>query len=974
MTPGHSAARTEREKKLSALLSFVSNLAKRFDSSRDLTLVEDLQTHIRRLPLNSSSAVTAKQDELDRTGTELWNLATRLWRNEQPPNGHSKEDSKRRDHTLCLLRVFAFLLIDSGTRGRDQRSSARLMTVALKAARVCITTNELSSATKVLERAADYQEALTKETDGERVEEAQRRDRLRIEYFAVRMTLAWRQDRMDTAEHMFSKSKQLNCPIAPSTAETLADLLFEIGKDLLKKRNYELAVRWLERSYDAIGEQELEMLGPEAGELRLSIMQSIVQAYMKLNSPQTHKKAWDMVNLLDIDYGEKLAVSLLKLELLSADSTTINSSQFYSVLLQMIRSVVMNETNFRTIMHYIHKLKDHSAATSCKILDDLIDIRLFSDENKSWIERAVITRIWISTTSPHFENCLDSLKDLFDVVKQNTKYPLAAPATHAAQTLLWKRVEAAYLQEQYAVAESWCRVCLHPLFDKAGELNKSKIGRKIILCASARQDYAAAREIFNKMSDTGREEPITRYLMYKTMLNSGESDFIAECLDIVCRQSSKDATLLYACVLEAQNVGDKQQAILALQKVLKKYDFSAPVGVHLPALLRCTARLLMVELSKDGKLRHEILDQLCDLFEGACVQAKRSQRKPSTSTQQLFNSSEFEWFYKNAYNLSLKHCAEIHPSLLVRLLETCIEFVKILQCEHRPEDDNDLPLRLLFCDFLAACAFATLARAEDNIQVCLQHYVQVRKHGQGFRHVAAEQLEAERLRGPAKSDIISKHFQIVKLELEAVLKLEQWDALNGLFEECWKYQTPDFYETLADLVLVAHSCAVKANLDGNYQSKILSVLQKIINLSWRVTGNDIVKLSRWIRCLFQLALTFDESISMKCLDQAAHIASCRHSVRHPITPPKSSPLKVVGVASIMADEENQSMDHYPRVELEWLATTSFNLAVDYYLQQDDVKAKTWAEKALKLTDWIDDDGEMKGILVEKHTKLQWKDE
>lgn len=45
--------------------------------------------------------------------------------------------------------------------------------------------------------------------------------------------------------------------------------------------------------------------------------------------------------------------------------------------------------------------------------------------------------------------------------------------------LLWKKVEIAYNQEQYALAESWCRICLYPLFDKAGELNKSKIARYV---------------------------------------------------------------------------------------------------------------------------------------------------------------------------------------------------------------------------------------------------------------------------------------------------------------------------------------------------------------------------------------------------------------------------------------------------------------------------------------------------------------
>ena len=59
-----------------------------------------------------------------------------------------------------------------------------------------------------------------------------------------------------------------------------------------------------------------------------------------------------------------------------------------------------------------------------------------------------------------------------------------------------------------------------------------------------------------------------------------------ECLDHVCRHSAKDASLLYACVMEAQSIGDKKQEILALRKVLDKYNYSAPTGIHLPALLR----------------------------------------------------------------------------------------------------------------------------------------------------------------------------------------------------------------------------------------------------------------------------------------------------------------------------------------------------------------------------------------------------
>lgn len=80
---------------------------------------------------------------------------------------------------------------------------------------------------------------------------------------------------MDTAEHMFTKSKQVMCRLNPATAESLADLLFEMGKDMLRKRSYEPAVKWLERAADILGDQELENLSPDSGELRLSIMQSL---------------------------------------------------------------------------------------------------------------------------------------------------------------------------------------------------------------------------------------------------------------------------------------------------------------------------------------------------------------------------------------------------------------------------------------------------------------------------------------------------------------------------------------------------------------------------------------------------------------------------------------------------------------------------------------------------------------------------
>lgn len=207
---------------------------------------------------------------------------------------------------------------------------------------------------------------------------------------------------------------------------------------------------------------------------------------MKTKTPETHEKAWQMMKLLETDFGDKMVVSLLKLELLS-DAKTIDTTEFYNgntvrlaysattdnisslahdpyyraqrQKLQDVRipvafvpartrarcanfsqchaSYTQTEgSKVRVLLdQHTHSLTTHSCVTASKALEDLIDIRLFREENQQWLEKAIITRIWISTTNSISENTLEQLQSLFDVVSQNSRTALSAPATHAAQTV-----------------------------------------------------------------------------------------------------------------------------------------------------------------------------------------------------------------------------------------------------------------------------------------------------------------------------------------------------------------------------------------------------------------------------------------------------------------------------------------------------------------------------------------------------------
>jgi hypothetical protein len=154
---------------------------------------------------------------------------------------------------------------------------------------------------------------------------------------------AWRQHSMDTAEHMYAKWKQLGGTTTLDSAEVVGDLLYEIGKDAFAKNNYELSIKWLERAYDALSEQNLDLLSSDASELRLSIMHSIglfmklrrramltlatVKSHLSLKTPNGHNKGCDMVRLIKADYGDRMITLLLQIDVLST-AQTFDSEEF----------------------------------------------------------------------------------------------------------------------------------------------------------------------------------------------------------------------------------------------------------------------------------------------------------------------------------------------------------------------------------------------------------------------------------------------------------------------------------------------------------------------------------------------------------------------------------------------------------------------------------------------------------------------
>jgi hypothetical protein len=113
----------------------------------------------------------------------------------------------------------------------------------------------------------------------------------------------------------------------------------------------------------------------------------------------------------------------------------------------------------------------------------------------------------------------------------------------------------------------------------------------------------------------------------------------------------------------------------------------------------------------------------------------------------------------------------------------------------------------------------------------------------------------------------------------------------------------------------------------------------------------LAPLSRWIRCLFTLASPAHPTICESLLDQVLQLLSSDELPLDPLSAP------------------------YPQLELEYLATTTFNRAIDFYCaggDENDTRCRDWMERALGVAEFVDDGDVLGGLLRGKMGRLVWE--
>lgn len=232
---------------------------------------------------------------LESCGSEIWNASTNIIRCAGRQEDRCAHDDYS-EHQGVLLRVFAFLLLDfvyqsSMKRRKGQDRLIRNLKVGMKACKSCLSAGELDLASSVIQKCGKHAAATSEASplvqltaNGDRNGERAILDELISQLRLLRMTHAWRTERLDLAEHFFLEFSNSQFLRSANLSEFAAEALHEIGRSLSKNNQNELAQKWLQRALAALDSCEITQVSQDAVELRLAAIVSLGRSYKMSHS------------------------------------------------------------------------------------------------------------------------------------------------------------------------------------------------------------------------------------------------------------------------------------------------------------------------------------------------------------------------------------------------------------------------------------------------------------------------------------------------------------------------------------------------------------------------------------------------------------------------------------------------------------------------------------------------------------------
>ncbi|RAK93125.1 hypothetical protein BO79DRAFT_272517 [Aspergillus costaricaensis CBS 115574] len=277
---------------MDAILDFAADLTDRLaiDQKKrhlglDVKSMAQLDQQLNDLPLLIASPSSSTRRRFDQEGTTLWNTCIQLMT--------VYRDRKEEVALVCKVKVFAYAMLEYAAPYRGTGSNRALET-AFSIVSTCMENGYLDLSQKIIETAAIRLDKLEK--SGSDIEDS-KFQQYTIEYYMLRVYLAWLQGRLDIAEHLFSK-----IPVSDNGRgqERVMDICYKIGNCALSRKQHDVSVKWLERALRAF------------------------RAGLRLDTKEPSGFLAKAMDVLKIHYGGMFPIQIIQLELLSKEELDEN--------------------------------------------------------------------------------------------------------------------------------------------------------------------------------------------------------------------------------------------------------------------------------------------------------------------------------------------------------------------------------------------------------------------------------------------------------------------------------------------------------------------------------------------------------------------------------------------------------------------------------------------------------------------------
>ncbi|KAG6198415.1 hypothetical protein E4U10_006912 [Claviceps purpurea] len=459
--------------------------------------------------------------DLDSQCCKLWNICVRermSWTAQRCEAGRNAGDANTALMSVWLL---SFLCLELSrvlcNKPDDQAEEASyMMGLMVPLVKASINDANFETARLALQRGAAHLDNLNLGAGRGEEEPAENKvcSNFQAKYYAMRIWLAWQENILDVAEHMYTKTAVLHTVIDAGSIEFLADILQRVGSDLISKDIVDVGLTWIQRAYSVLCSQA-GALTSQGENLYLAVCNDLITCLLP-GSPFEHPE--QVENIIQqaqpvLGHSPMWCHWWLRARNSVERDSQCDEDQYAQVLKRLIVTTESQDNLLPLVWNHVKNFRRRRPACAAKLLSQLL---LQPDLDAHCVGKILFLRVSImSDKTTHDEEC----EELSDVVNQmHQQMPTAIPSAtvELCHSLIWEMIKSASTLEHVDLVQFWCELALRPLFRSSSIQGIDRFFRKLLLCGMKRNELSIYDYDADAMpSFCGDDVSLTHYLSLK---------------------------------------------------------------------------------------------------------------------------------------------------------------------------------------------------------------------------------------------------------------------------------------------------------------------------------------------------------------------------------------------------------------------------------------------------------------------------